>query len=111
MRCTAVLGVVVVVVVVMSRQGASHASWNVRVSRSQGESIDIHNKLAQGALFRHHLSNRTAGMVCVLQILSWFFLILRVYVCTLCGVTIGIGEKGSVALLGLPARLILGRAM
>lgn len=74
MRCTAVLGVVVVVVVVMSRQGASHASWNVRVSRSQGESIDVHNKLAQGALFRHHLSSRTtAGMVCVLQILSWFF--------------------------------------
>jgi hypothetical protein len=31
------------------------------------------NKLAQGALFRHHLSNRTARMVCVLQILSWFF--------------------------------------
>jgi hypothetical protein len=31
--------------------------------------------------------------------------------CTLFGVTIGIGEKGSVALLGVPARLILGRGM
>jgi hypothetical protein len=73
MRCTAVLGVVVVVVV-MSGQGASHASWNARVSRSQGGGVDIYKTTnSQGALFRHHLSNRTAGMVCVLQILSWFF--------------------------------------
>lgn len=81
-----------------------HGTREYQGARGGGGSRYIHhNKLAQGALFRHHLSSQTAGLVCVLQIPSWFFFFcVCVHVCTLCGVTIGIGEKGSVALLGVP---------